>query len=113
MNAKPRVVLTRNQKLGWFIVGFLGWFLVHGALGAVIYVLGSINNNVTQGLAAILSGLLLLANPAALIALAFIPRGQWAALGALAAITVVFCIVLLLGASLAAICFSSLNSGNL
>jgi len=113
MTPPPRAVLSGGQKLAWFAIGFVCWFLLNGALGGWAYWLGSIGNDIAQAAALLLSGLLLLANPAALVVLAFFPRGQWAALGALAALAVAFCVVLILGATLAAICFSNLGSGNL
>ena len=113
MSAKPKVVLAGAEKTGLFIIGFLGWFLINGVVGGLVIWLSSIGNNTVQAVALMFNGLLLLANPAALVVLAFFPRGRWLAMGALAAIAVAFCIVLIVGASLAAICFSSLGKGNL
>jgi hypothetical protein len=113
VNAKPRVVLTRGEKTGWFIIGFLGWFLINGVLGSMVAAVASLAYDWAPTAAVIISALLVGANPVALIVLAFFPRGQWAALGALAALTVAFCVVLILGATLAAICFGALGQGNL
>ena len=113
MSPTPVTPLTRNQKLGWFLAGFAGWFVVNGALGALALAPLAIGNSLAAEAAGLLSTLLMLANLAALIALAFFPRGRWVALGILSALAVVLCIVLLLGATVAAICFSAYGSGNL
>ena len=101
--AAPKIVpppLSTAAKRREFMIGFVGWWVVNGALWLGLTGGEGLGPG---GFGIILNLLLFPANLLMLIVLAFIRR--WIALGGLAAIAVNLLIALIMGVALAGFCF--------
>jgi hypothetical protein len=105
MRLTRKVYATGGQKALDFAIGFVGWFLLNGALyGILFFFFGQILSDRGGGLAALLLALPLLINVGALVLLGF--TRYWIALGALAAFALSLLGVLVAALLVYAVCFS-------
>ncbi|MGE5251503.1 MAG: hypothetical protein ACM3QS_14975 [Bacteroidota bacterium] len=88
----PKPVLTREQKLKRFLIGFLGWWIVNYPVWALF-----------GGGYGMIGLITFPANIIVLIILAF--RQRWVALGMLAAIAANLLISIMLGVTYMGLCF--------
>jgi hypothetical protein len=119
---------TRGQKVIDFIIGFIGWFFFNGlAWGAIQLVSALLSGGlietfpgdappVTTTLSDLASILFLALSCAILLAnivsvIVFARTRYWIALGEVSAFAASLILVLCAGATLAAICFTALGSG--
>jgi hypothetical protein len=103
VNESPPVVeLSRNEKIRDFAIGFLGWYIINGALWLIINP-GPLNEgSFANGLLGCITFPL---NIIALIIFAAIKRTRWIAFGILCALALNLVISLIIGMSLNGWCF--------
>jgi hypothetical protein len=98
--AKPKDVLTRNEKIRDFLIGFVSWYVVNGVIWMLISYTSS--NAPLVGIW-ILNIWVLPVNLLVLIILAFVRR--WVAWGIVASYAVNFLIAMIFGLILQAACW--------
>ncbi len=101
--AQSKPALTRNQKVRDFLIGFVGWYVVNGAIWLVLTSGGTLYGGPTGGYGLFFNLFILPANLVALLIFTFIRR--WVALGMLGSYAVNFMFAAIAGVMFNALCW--------